>query len=191
MKRIGAILAGGMSARMGADKATLDLEGRRIVEHVIERFGRQLDRLVISGPDDYGAGLTAIADEVSGLKGPAAGVYAVSRWLKENEPNAEGFFTTPVDGPFLPEDLCDRLSEAEGSAVAEGDVSVHPPFAWWRLQDLEKAFRELSGAPSVSLRALAKAANARHVRWKGDAYFFNINTREDLDRAGALLRQTP
>ena len=43
----GAILAGGRSRRMGgAPKALLDLAGRTMMEHVIERFAPQVGQVV-------------------------------------------------------------------------------------------------------------------------------------------------
>lgn len=190
VRRIAVILAGGRSARMGGrDKALAELGEARLIDRVIARLAPQTDRMVISGRRDYGTGLTAIADEKSGPQGPAAGVFAVSRWMAQNEPSTEGFFTVPVDGPFLPDDLAQRLAACGGPAVAADDGGVHPTFAYWTLRALDGAWEKLHGAPSISLRALATASNAREVRWPGTGLFFNVNSPEDL-KAAAIRQDT-
>lgn len=184
MRRIAVILAGGRSARMGGrDKALADLGGIRLIDRVIARLAPQADRVLISGRQDYGTGLTAIADEKGDPQGPAAGVLAAAHWIERNEPPTEGFFTAPVDGPFLPDDLVSRLGACGGPAVATDDCGVHPTFAYWTLPALEGAWEKLRGAPSISLRALAGASNAIEVRWAGTGLFFNVNSPEDLNEA--------
>lgn len=184
VRRIAVILAGGRSARMGGrDKALVELGGIRLIDRVIARLAPQADRMAISGRRDYGTGLAAIADEKSGPQGPAAGIFAVSRWMAQNEPSTEGFFTAPVDGPFLPDDLAQRLGARGGPAVAADDGGIHPTFVYWTLPALEGAWEKLRGAPSVSLRALASASKAAEVRWPGTGLFFNINSPEDLSEA--------
>jgi molybdopterin-guanine dinucleotide biosynthesis protein A len=49
---LGVILAGGKSARMGAEKAFVDLDGRPLIAHAIERSRRQAGALAISANDD-------------------------------------------------------------------------------------------------------------------------------------------
>jgi len=190
VRRIAVILAGGRSARMGGrDKALAELGGIRLIDRAIARLAPQADRIVISGRRDYGTGLAAIADEKSGPQGPAAGIFAVSRWMAQNEASTEGFFTAPVDGPFLPGDLAQRLGACGGPAVAADDGGVHPTFAYWTLRALEGAWEKLRGAPSISLRGLAGASKATEVRWAGTGLFFNVNTREDL-RVAAMRQDT-
>lgn len=184
MTRVAALLAGGKSRRMGGkDKATVELGGRRLVDLVLERLAPQAGVIVISGPRDYGTGFVSVADVCAGPKGPVAGVFAVSHWLKARFPRADGFVTAPVDGPFLPFDLIERLSAGGRAAVAVDDEGVHPTFAYWTLVALESPWRELCGEGSVSLRRLAEACCAREVRWPGAGHFRNINTPHDLEAA--------
>jgi len=61
MIRIGLILAGGQARRMGGtDKASVRLNGRRLIDHVRNRLTPQVDRVLISGRSDYGSGLWLI-----------------------------------------------------------------------------------------------------------------------------------
>lgn len=187
MKRIAVILAGGRSARMGGrDKALVELGGARLIDCVIARLAPQVDRMVISGREDYGTGFEVIADAPLGPRGPAAGLLAVAGWMPIRLPDTDRFFTAPVDGPFLPDDLVARLAVAGGPAIAVDDEGVHPTFACWTVFSLAGMCEKLSGEKSPSLRAIAAATNARQVAWPGGRYFTNINAPEDLE---AALRQ--
>ncbi|HOP19724.1 MAG TPA: molybdenum cofactor guanylyltransferase [Amphiplicatus sp.] len=187
MKRIVFILAGGKSTRMGGeDKALAMLEGRRLIDCVVSRLSPQADRLVISGRGDYGTGLAFTADEAEGPAGPAGGLFAAARWMERHEPSTEGFFTAPVDGPFAPEDLMQRLMLSGASAIAADEAGVHPTFAYWRLVDLAGAWPKLKGEASISLRSLARACSAREICWPGASFFFNVNAPEDLREAEKL-----
>ncbi|MFP3942586.1 MAG: molybdenum cofactor guanylyltransferase [Alphaproteobacteria bacterium] len=182
------ILAGGRSQRMhGRDKGQIELAGRRLVDRVIERLRPQAARLILSAPHDYGTGLEHIPDWPEAPKGPAGGVWSAHKWLSARYPEAEGFLTAPVDGPFLPADLGERLCAGETSAVASDGVHEHPTFACWKCRDLEAAWPHLLRRPQISLKALAEACGVRRVVWADGRVFLNVNSPEDLEAARRLL----
>ena len=184
----GVILAGGQSRRMGADKATTLLAARRLVDHVAERLGPQVSRLYISGPEDYGLGIEAIVDATDRFEGPVAGIFSAAAALRRRSPNVSGFVTAPVDGPFLPPDLVARLCAAGRSAAARDAAGLHPTFAYWTFDALDRAATILAGG--VSLHRLAECVGAAAIDWPGDALFLNINGPEDLQDAERRLRGT-
>jgi molybdopterin-guanine dinucleotide biosynthesis protein A len=186
--RIAVILAGGGGRRMGgADKGAIKLAGRRLVDHVLARLTPQADRILISGKHDYGTGLTVIGDRDDGPRGPAAGLWSALAWIEENAPEAEGFFTAPVDGPFLPVDLVHRLLACGASAVACNTEGVQPTFAYWCCGELRSA---LAAAPKnfgMPLKELAAAIKSQRITFEDASAFLNINSPEDLACAEALL----
>ena len=130
-KVAGLILAGGQGSRMGGvDKGLVELDGRPLVAHVIERLGPQVDTLIINAnrnAEAYaGFGLPVLADRSGGFVGPLAGLDAAlaapaGRALDRH---------LPLRFPFLPLDLVGRLlaaAEAENAElampVAEGSSS--------------------------------------------------------------------
>jgi len=178
MRRV-VILAGGQGQRMGGlDKGAIDLNGERMIDCIYRRLGPQCDQVLLSGHTDYGLGCESISDLKVGPKGPAAGLYASWTIFKATE--AQGFFTVPVDGPNLPQDLIARLYCVDSSAIARDDNGLHPAFAWWRLADLGKVWAALDLDTSISLKYLARMTGAKCVNWAGKAMFRNINTPEDL-----------
>lgn len=75
----GVILAGGQSRRMGGgDKGLLDLAGRPMLAHVIDRLAPQVGRTIINANGDPARfatfGLPVVADTITGFVGPLAGV---------------------------------------------------------------------------------------------------------------------
>ncbi|MBB5519322.1 molybdopterin-guanine dinucleotide biosynthesis protein A [Amphiplicatus metriothermophilus] len=186
--RVVALLAGGASSRMGGrDKALARLAGARLVDHALARLGPQADRLVISGPHDYGTGLPCVPDSAEGPRGPVAGIFSLWRWVEANAAEARGFFTAPVDGPFAPPDLVARLAEAGGPAIAADPQGSHPVFAYWTCAALAQAWPAAKDAPSLSLKALAATCGARAVVWPEEGFFLNVNTPDDLERAAKHL----
>ncbi|WP_158548491.1 molybdenum cofactor guanylyltransferase [Parvularcula marina] len=182
------ILAGGRGSRMGyRDKGEIILGGKRMIEHVTERLTPQDSLILISGPHDYGLGVSAIPDEESGIQGPAAGLSAILSFVQENYPEADGFYTVPVDCPFFPEDLITRLDGPGGSYHAVDETGPHPTFAYWACDALKSAFENLDGEQAPSLRRLLFLCGSQSVTWHTDHAFFNINTSSDIEQAERLI----
>ena len=182
----GVILAGGASRRMGgADKGALRLDGKRLFDHVYAKLAPQVTHVLISGAHDYGAGLNAVPDDKDGPAGPAAGLFAITLWLKTRAPEVRRFLTAPVDAPLLPSDLAVRLMEGEGSTVVRCAGRIHPTFGCWDVNHLHAYFKGTrSRAPA--LHEIARSVSAREVAFETAFAFTNINTPEDLKEAEAM-----
>lgn len=130
----GVILAGGRATRMGGtDKGLVDLAGRAMVDHVLERLRPQATALVINANRNHAAyarrGWPVVPDAFGAFAGPLAGMAA---GLAASE--TEWAVTAPCDSPFVPRDLVARLRDglqAEGAslAVARGAGRLQPVFA--------------------------------------------------------------
>ena len=80
----GVVLAGGLSRRMGGgDKGLLELAGKPMLRHVIDRLTPQVSTIIINAngdPQRFSAfALPVVADTVEGFVGPLAGVLAGMR----------------------------------------------------------------------------------------------------------------
>ncbi len=185
--RIGVILAGGYARRMGADKPAVLLAGRRLIDHVIDRLVPQVDRILIAGPHAYDTDLAFASDRGTGPRGPAAGLWAAGHWLLEQTPDAAGFVTAPVDGPFLPPDLYEKLADGDGCAVASNEDGEHPTFAFWQAPVLLEKLRSAPTDKGLALHALAEQCAARHVAFSQRNCLMNINAPEELANAEAFM----
>ena len=202
----GVILAGGQSRRMGGgDKGLLELAGKPMLAHVIERLAPQVGRMIINANGDparfAGLGLPVVADTITGFAGPLAGVLAGMRWSAANAPEARWIVTAAGDAPMLPVDLVSRLTAAvanrEGAiALAKSASEVHPVIGLWPValaDDLEDQLR--SGVRKVldwTDRHGTVAVEFPMLRMGGVEVdpFFNANTPQELDELRALLAKS-
>jgi molybdenum cofactor guanylyltransferase len=199
----GVILAGGLSRRMGGgDKGLLDLAGKPMLSHVIERLTPQVDRVIINAngkPQRFAAwSLPVVPDTVGGFAGPLAGVLAGMRWSLAHAPEARFIVTAAGDAPLLPRDLAERLRAAlqHGTAMialAQSYGVLHPVIGLWPVRlagDLEEQLR--GGVRKVldwTNRHGVVAVPFAPLRLCGmdvDA-FFNANTPAELEQLRASI----
>lgn len=196
---VGVILAGGLATRMGGgDKGLLDLGGRSLLAHVIERLAPQVSQIAINanGPAERFAafGVPIAPDPVPGNPGPLAGILAGMEWAATT--GASHVVSVAADTPFFPRNLVVKLQAdlSEGDKIAtaatQGETRVwwHPTFALWPVDLAEP------------LRAAIEAGTRRVVVWAGEHGnsaalfetgavdpFFNVNTPQDLADAERML----
>lgn len=202
----GVLLAGGRSSRMGGgDKGLLEIAGRPMLAHVIERLKPQVGAMVINANGDPARfapfGLPVVPDTVGGFAGPLAGVLAGMRWAAGAAPRAHAIVTVSTDAPFLPRDLVARLRAAVAErpravALASSGGELHPVIGLWPValvDDLEAALN--SGVRKVlhwTDRHGTVAVEFPFVEIGGRAVdpFFNANTPAEIDEARAMLVDT-
>ncbi len=162
---------------MGANKAALAWGPGSLAAHIYTKIAAQCDEVFLSGSKDYGLPLPHFKDSPSAPKGPAAALYSALDIIGE----AEGFFTVPVDAPYFPDNLCERLYGPR-CAIAAAPDGLHPVFGWWLTAELKRAFGASDLPQSLSMRRLAALCHAREVRWEDAQLFTNLNRREDYVR---------
>lgn len=195
---IGIILAGGLARRMGGgDKPLVEIEGRPILQHVIDRLKPQCRLLAINANGDPARfarfRLPVVADSIEDFAGPLAGVLAGMDFAADR--GAAHVLSAPGDTPFLPADLVSRLDAARSRAgadiaVAASDGRTHHAVALWPValrEDLRRALVE-KGERKVSA-FIGGFANVV-VEWPVEPYdpFFNVNRPEDLARAAVIAK---
>jgi molybdopterin-guanine dinucleotide biosynthesis protein A len=181
----GVVLAGGQGSRMGGvDKGLQPFRGRPMVAHVLERFGPQVDELLVNANrnvEAYAAfGHRVIADEIEGFAGPLAGF---ERGLAHAR--GELVATVPCDSPFLPADLVARLHaalDARGAdlAVAKTGDQAHPVFCLMK-RAVHGSLREFLASGQRKIDRWYAALSVVEVAFDDEPdAFLNINTREEL-----------
>lgn len=117
------ILAGGLGTRIGGDKGLQILQGRALLDWVLDAVGPQSGEVLISANAnlaDYAVrGCPVIADDLLGQAGPLAGLQAAMRRAQYAR-----VASVPCDTPFLPPDLLARLSAALDVPEVEAAVAV-------------------------------------------------------------------
>lgn len=198
----GVLLAGGLSRRMGGgDKGLLQLAGKPMLQHVIDRLAPQVGHMVINANGDPGRfaalQLPVVADTVAGFVGPLAGVLAGMRWSAANAPEAGWVVTAPGDAPLLPCDLVARLMAAvdgrSGIALAQSAGELHPVIGLWPValaldleEQLQKGVRKVLHWTDRHGTVPVPFEPARLGGLNIDP-FFNANTPQELDELRALI----
>src|SRR5262245_11421145 len=199
----GVLLAGGQSRRMGGgDKGLLSLDGKSMLEHVIERLAPQVSALVLNANGDperfAGLGLPVVADPIAGFVGPLGGVLAGMRWSLAHAPERPFIVTAAGDAPLLPSDLVASLLRAVAGggrriALARSNGTLHPVIGLWPVAlaaDLEEQLRQgvrkvlawtdRHGTVGVDF------ANA-HIAGREIDPFYNANTPQEFAELRGLL----
>ena len=184
----GIVLAGGQGRRMGGvDKGLVELDGRPLVAHVLDRFAPQVGDVLINANQNTeryaGFGHPVVADAVGGVAGPLAGLHAgLTRATRSL------VCTVPCDSPFLPEDLVARLATAQATldadvAVAKTGTQPHPVFALVRRAVLPHLTAFLAGG-GRKIDVWYSTLTVVEVAFDDvEAAFRNINTRDELAAA--------
>ncbi len=174
---------------MGTDKALVALAGRPLVARVAERLARQCALVVVNGPPARlgGLGLPVVADEVADA-GPLGGLLAGLRWLRAHQPAFPWLCTAPVDTPFLPLDLVDRLHAGRGerpAAVVVAGGRRHGVIAIWHGELADPLARAVIGEDIRRVDDWIRRVGAAEVDFGADAggAFANLNTNTDLEAA--------
>ena len=194
----GLILAGGNSQRMGHEKAFARLGGTPMIERVIERFGSQVEPMAINANGDSARfdayHLPVLADDRPDT-GPLGGVLAGMRWAETLPSRPEFIATMPIDTPFFPADLVQRLdagrSDAARIVIAASGERDHPVVGIWPVALADTLQEWRLTARSQGVRAFLAACGFVVVTFElprhGPDPFLNVNTPEQLAEATAWL----
>lgn len=176
MRILGAIIAGGAARRFGSDKGSALLDGKSLIDHVVEALHPQVEALVIVGRD--WPGLTTLADRPVGGLGPLAGLNGALRHAQEF--GLDGVLTAGCDTLPVPPDLAERLA-GSGPAFVEG----HYLIGWWPVQLAGLLEQHLGEDNNRSVRGWVARCEARGVPSSRPLY--NLNTPDDLAAYGRML----
>ncbi len=202
----GVVLAGGLSRRMGGiDKCAMQLGGKTLLEHSLSCLAPQVGKVIINTNGNLARfdhlGIPVVADLVEGYAGPLAGILTGMRWAEDHAPEAKWIATVAADTPFLPGDFVARLV-AESSddlstiVLASSSGRVHPVVGLWPVVLADALEDFLTKEQSRKVLVFVDKYTQQRVDFGEPGLgenavdpFFNINTREDLESAKAILAE--
>ena len=191
----GLILAGGHSSRMGQDKADLLWQGQSLLQHCCDQLAPQVDTLYISSnlerPEFSHYPRLTDPPEVE-FAGPMAGILAGLRMLQKELHPCEWLQVVAVDTPFIPRDLCRRLtSSAQHRQLicARSQGRLHPTISLWHRNILPALEDFLVVRKQRKMMLFLQQIEYLAVDFDNQPFdpFFNINTPHDLKQARVLL----
>lgn len=187
------VLAGGEARRMGGnDKGLLQLNGKAMIAHILERLEPQVGKLMINAnrnEDEYARfNYPVIKDRVTGFCGPLAGIASALEHC-----DSPYLLSVPCDSPYIPDDLAARFAAALTDKQADIAVANNG-------ERLQPVFNLLNTGLLESLLAYLDSGERKIDRWfkqhqfvevdfsDAPRAFININTPEELEQAEQDLR---
>ena len=182
MDLIAVILAGGRSSRMGRDKALLELNEQKFIDHLVQELSGCCKVMISAAhQDDYaGYGVPVIADETKGI-GPIEGIRQALR-----SSVSEYVFVCAVDTPFVRKEMIQYLAEFISSdydafVFRDGD-RIHPHIGIYSRAALP-AIEEMIGEKQYRLTKLLSRIRTKYVDIGTSCFdrkvLRNINTPDD------------
>jgi molybdopterin-guanine dinucleotide biosynthesis protein A len=143
--RMGFVLAGGTSSRMGTDKAFLEFQGQTLLERALAVIGRVCPSAAIVGDPGRFSNYGAVVEDVYPGCGPLAGIHGAL-----TSSSAELNLMLAVDLPFVSESLLSCLF----SAAEESSAIVTVPRMGKGFQPLCAVYRpEFADVADLALQA--------------------------------------
>lgn len=182
------ILSGGRARRMkGLDKGFVDLNGKPMIQHVLDNLGSGFRQVMVSTNRDNAAykelGCKLVADKLTGSLGPLAGIHAGL-----SEAKTKHVFVVPCDTPYISKEVCQRLyhtlqASSDLMAVAHDGERLHATVAVIDVSVREKleCYLLQGGRRMMSWYKEQAALEVDCSDLK--SCFTNINTLAELERA--------
>ena len=185
------ILAGGSGARIGGNKPHRLLAGASLLDQAIAKAASYSSPVAVSvggGEISSVGNIPQLLDDEH-MQGPIAGLAAALKFASSID--ASQVMMMPCDTPFLPDDMCQRLTDSIGTygvAVAQYGGRLHPACSLWRA-DAASFLPGYLARGRRSLTGFAETARLVAVDWPEEPVdpFLNINTPEELMRAEQIF----
>ena len=194
---LGTVLAGGKSQRFGEDKSQVMLEGKLLIDYILSEISSEFREILVVSNNkiDFknSKKISIIEDFKKGL-GPLGGVLSAMKWVKENNKNYEWVSTFPADTPFFKKEILQKFYkeiEIEKSRLffIKSNKTRHNIFGLWSIDLLDKLEEDLNkGDRKVELWANSVGVKVIDMDFKNIDPFFNINTKQDLEKAKEKLK---
>ena len=194
---LGTVLAGGKSQRFGEDKSQVTLANKQLIDYVLSEIIDQFKEVLIISNNSINfqnsQKITKIQDYKKGL-GPLCGVLSAMKWIKENKRDYQWIATFPVDTPFFKrqilKDFIKNINFNESDLFfIKSNNKRHNIFGLWSIKLLDRLEKDLNyGERKVELWANNVGVKIINMEFPNNDPFFNINTKEDLEKAKEILK---
>jgi molybdopterin-guanine dinucleotide biosynthesis protein A len=193
------VLAGGKSKRFGKDKNHIKLGEKTLLEHVLSKISNKFKEILIVSSHNQGIkkldNVTVIPDCFDDF-GPLAGVLSSMKWVKENQKQYKWVATFPSDTPFFEisiiEEYKKRINLNDSSLYfVKSNNKRHNIFGLWSIDLLEVLEGDLINNNFRKVEDWANKIGVKTIDIEVKKFdpFFNINTKEDFEKAKKILNE--
>ena len=191
-KILGVVLAGGKSLRFGEDKSQVKLNNKSLIDHILSEILTEFKELLIVSNNSIkfnkSEKISIIVDFKNNL-GPLGGVLTAMKWIKDNNKDYQWISTFPTDTPFFKnqilKDFHNKINLKNGKLFfIKSNNTRHNIFGLWSIDLADKLEKDLeNGDRKVEDWANKVGVNIIDMQFEKNDPFFNINTKEDLEKA--------
>jgi len=191
-KILGVVLAGGKSLRFGEDKSQVKLNNKSLIDHILSEILTEFKELLIVSNNSIKFNKSEKISIISDFKnnlGPLGGVLTAMKWIKDNNKDYQWISTFPTDTPFFKnqilKDFHDQINLKNGKLFfIKSNNTRHNIFGLWSIDLADKLEKDLeNGDRKVEDWANKVGVNIIDMQFEKNDPFFNINTKEDLEKA--------
>ena len=193
---LGVVLAGGKSQRFGQDKSQVKLQNKLLIDYILKEIVDEFEETLIIANEPIkfmqSNNISLIKDFKTGL-GPLGGVLTAMKWIKKNNKHYEWISTFPSDTPFFTKKELNYFYE--NIKINENKLffirnkkTRHNIFGLWSIDLINQLESDiLRGERKVEIWANSIGLSTVNLDYKKPDPFFNINTREDLEKEKKMI----
>ena len=195
-KILGVVLAGGKSQRFGEDKSQVKLHGKILIDYILSEIIDQFEEILIVTNNEikfkFSKKISITKDLIEGV-GPLGGILTAMKWIKKNKKNYKWISTFPSDTPFFTKNelqIFYKKIDIQKSKLffIKNKQTRHNIFGLWSMDLMEKLDNDLKkGERKVEVWADTAGVEIINIEYEKKDPFFNINTKEDLEKAYKML----
>jgi len=190
------VLAGGKSMRFGNNKSQAQLKGKILIDYILSEIISDFREVIIVANDPIehlsSDKITKIVDFKKNL-GPLGGVFSAMKWVKDNDKKYQWIVTFPSDTPFFKKKIMNsflnKINEKESELFfMKSNEKRHNIFGLWSMDLIDQLEKDLeTGSRKVEKWANSIGVKTINMSFEKEDPFFNINTKEDLEKAENIL----
>jgi len=189
---LGTVLAGGKSQRFGEDKSQVKLEGKILIDYILNEISDEFKEILIVSNNKIkfkNSDNISIIGDLKKDQGPLGGVLSAMKWIKEKNKDYKWISTFPVDTPFFKKEILQNFLreinlEESNLFFIKSNNTRHNIFGIWSIDLMEKLEEDLNnGERKVELWANSVGVKVINMEFINEDPFFNINTKDDLEKA--------
>ena len=195
-KILGVVLAGGKSQRFGEDKTQVKLNDRLLIDYILSEIIDQFNEILIISNKQikfkHSTKISTTTDIIKGL-GPLGGILTAMKWIKKNKKDYKWISTFPSDTPFFTKNelkiFYKKIDIKKNKLFfIKNKNTRHNIFGLWSIDLLDKLESDLQkGERKVEIWADSVDVKIINIDYKEKDPFFNINTKEDLEKAYKMI----
>ena len=194
---LGTVLAGGKSQRFGEDKCQVKLGEKLLIDYILSEIIDEFQEVLLISNNSINFKKSEKISLVNDFKkdlGPLGGVLTAMKWIKKKNKNYQWISTFPADTPFFKKqilkDFLQTLKHDESKLFfIRSDDTRHNIFGLWSIDLLDRLEEDLNkGERKVEIWANSIGVKSINMQFENKNPFFNINTKEDLEKAEKILK---